>query len=79
MTTITINVSEEVNRDFREVVKKKIGSNKGALGKAVEEALKEWIEEEKQKNIAERQKKMLTKGLYSLNGKKFNREEIYER
>lgn len=79
MATITINVKDEVDKEFRETVKKRLGQGKGVLGKAVEEALNKWVEEEEQRKIAERQKELMRKGLYSLKGWKFNREEIYDR
>ncbi|MBI2673414.1 hypothetical protein HYX19_04080 [Candidatus Woesearchaeota archaeon] len=79
MATITINIGDDVDREFRETVKEKMGQHKGTLGKAIEEAIKKWIEEKKQKKIAERQLNFMDKGLYSLKGWKFSREEIYER
>ncbi|MEK6984730.1 MAG: hypothetical protein AABX33_09230 [Nanoarchaeota archaeon] len=79
MATITISVKDDVNKEFRETVKKKLGQGKGILGKAVEEAMEKWIEEEEQIKIAERQKELMRKGLYSLKGWKFNRDEIYDR
>ena len=79
MGTITISIKDNVERDFRESVKEKIGTSKGSLGKAVEEALKIWIEGKKQRKIAERGLELTKKGLYSLKGWKFNRDEIYDR
>lgn len=79
MTTVTINVKDEINKEFRETVKKKLGQGKGILGKAIEDAMKKWIEEEKQKKIVERQIRFMQKGLYSLKGWKFKRDEIYDR
>lgn len=78
MATITLNVNNDINEEFRQIVKSKFGEGKGILGKAVEEAIKKWIFEQKQKAITERQLKLMKHGLYSLNGYKFNREEIYE-
>lgn len=79
MATITINISDEMAKAFRETVKRKLGERKGMLGKAIEEAVEKWVEEENQTKIAERQIAMMRKGLYSLKGWKFNREEIYDR
>ena len=79
MATITISVKDDVNKEFREVVKKKLGNGKGVLGKAVEEAIKEWVHREEQKEIAKQAMEMMNKGLYSLKGWKFNRDEIYDR
>lgn len=79
MATITISVKDNVEKEFRETVKKKLGQGKGVLGKAVEEAIEKWVHDKNQKEIAERQKELMRKGLYSLKGWKFNRDEIYDR
>jgi len=79
MAIMTISIKDEVAKEFRQTVKKEIGEGKGVLGHAVEEAIKKWIEEKKQREIAERQKKFMKEGLYSLKGWKFNRDEIYDR
>lgn len=79
MATITICINEETNKRFREIIKRNMGEGKGILGKAVEEAINRWIEDEEQKQIAERQMQLAKKGLYSLKGWKFNREEANER
>ena len=79
MATITINVKDQIGKEFRETVKAKLGQGKGVRGKAVEEAIKRWIDEERQGKIAERQINLMKKGLYSLKGWKFNRREIYDR
>ena len=79
MAIITISVNDDVNKDFRETVKKKLGQGKGVLGKAVEDAIKKWVHDERQKEIAKRGMEMMNKGLYTLKGWKFNRDEIYDR
>ncbi|ACJ16733.1 hypothetical protein, conserved [Thermococcus onnurineus NA1] len=40
---MTISVDDEVERKFRELVEKKYGKIRGALGVAVTEAMKLWI------------------------------------
>ena len=79
MATITISVKDDIDKEFRETVKKKLGQGKGVLGKAVEEAMEKWVHEQKQKEIAKRAMEMMNKGLYSLKRYKFNRDEIYDR
>ena len=79
MATITLNVKDNIEKEFRDTVKKKLGAGKGVLGKAVEDAMTKWTHEQKQKEIAESAKKMMRNGLYSLKGWKFNRDEIYDR
>ncbi len=79
MAIMTISISDETAQKLREEVIRKLGDKKGVLGKAIEEAIKNWLEEKEQKEIAERQKEKMKKGLYSLKGWKFNREEVHER
>ena len=66
-------------KEFRQTVKEELGEGKGKLGKAIEEAMKKWVHEQKQREIAERAMKMMEKALYTLKGWKFNRDEIYDR
>lgn len=42
---INITLSEDLERRFREEVFKRYGMKKGNIAKAVEEAIKKWIEE----------------------------------
>ena len=79
MGVITISMKDEVEKELRQTVKYEHGDSKGALGKAIEEAVNRWIEEKKQKEIAKRAMEMMNKGLYSLKGWKFNRDELYDR
>ena len=79
MGIITISVDDDVEKEFRKLLEER-GSKKGDFGKAVTKAMKKMIEEEKHREIAERQKKMSEKGLYSLpKNWKFKRDEIYDR
>ncbi len=78
MVTITLNVNNEINNEFRQIVKSKFGEGKGILGKAIEDAIKKWIYEQKQKEITERQLEIGRNGTWSRKGYKFNRDEIYE-
>ncbi len=73
MGTITISVDDEVEKEFRKTVEHE-GGKKGDLGKAVTEAMKKWADEKKMKDIVERQKMFMEKGLYRLpKNWKFNR------
>jgi len=45
--TIRGQVTEELEKGFRKLAMEKFGYTKGALSKALEEAVKEWIEKNK--------------------------------
>ena len=79
MGTVTINLDEETETNFRNYVSKEYGTNKGVLGKAISEALNKWLEEKKQKEIATSAIKRMKKG-FNLGGFKYkSRDELYER
>ncbi len=79
MGTITVNVSDETEHLFRETVQEKLGKEKGVLGKALDEAMKQWAEEKRQHEIAQRQLSLLKKGFALGFGKrKITREELYD-
>lgn len=79
MGTITVNVKDEVEKEFRKVASIVHGEKKGYLGKAIAEAMQRWIDEKKQEEIAERELKLLEKGFNF--GKKLYeaRDELHER
>ena len=79
MGTMTINISDETERKFREAVKAELGEGKGKLGQAVEDALRKWFEEDEQIKLRQEALALLKKGLYKV-GKNytFKREEAYE-
>ena len=79
MATITLNVTDEVNNEFRSVVKTNFGEGKGKLGKAIEEAIKIWIFQQKQKELSTKGLSLLKEGIWSKKNYKFNREEAYDR
>jgi len=79
MAVMTISMKDEVEKKFRQTVKSEFGDGKGALASAIEEAVNKWMEEKKQKELAKRAMEMMNKGLYSLKGWKFNRDELYDR
>ena len=79
MGIITVSISDEAENKLRKTAKKELGEGKGVLGKAIEEAIGVWHGEKEQKEIAKRAMEMMNKGLYSLKGWKFNRDELYDR
>ena len=79
MGTITINISDETEKKFREKVRETLGEGKGKLGQAVEEIMSKWVEEAEYQKLMKEAVAMLKKGLYKLpKGYKFRREEAYE-
>ncbi|CAD6493256.1 MAG: hypothetical protein LAKADJCE_00479 [Candidatus Argoarchaeum ethanivorans] len=79
MGTITVNVKDEVEKEFRAVAVIIHGGRKGYLEKAVTESMQKWINEKKQEKIAEMELKLLEKGFNF--GKKLygTREELHDR
>jgi len=74
MGVVTITLDDSVEGKLRELAK-----GKGALGKAISEATKQWLEKQYQNELAQRGLKLLKKGwpmgkiLYK------KREELYDR
>ncbi|MBI4174264.1 MAG: hypothetical protein HY517_01355 [Candidatus Aenigmarchaeota archaeon] len=79
MGVITLSIDEESEKLLRKLTEEE-GGKKGDMSKIVGDAIKRISDEKKQREIAERQKKMSEKGLYSLpKNWKFKRDEIYDR
>ena len=80
MGTITVNVTDETESLFREAVEERLGKQKGALGRALDEAMKTWAQEKLQNEIAERQLLLMKKGFsLGFNNKKILRDELHDR
>ena len=79
MGTMTINVDNEVEQQCRAIAQKIYSKKKGYLGNAVTSAMKKWIDEMKQKQISERELKLLENGFDMGKFKFRSREELYER
>ena len=79
MGTITVNVSDDVEKEFRKLVSSVHGARKGELGKALTEAMQKWVYEKKQEKIAQEALKLLD--LKFNFGKRLYRErdELHER
>lgn len=75
--TITVNVEEEVETEFRKQAGRKFGKKKGYLGKAITEAMKEWTKKRNQ-DIDNRFLAIMKEGVKTKKWK-FNRAELYER
>ena len=77
MGTITINLKDNIESQFRGLVKEEVGTYKGALGQALEEALQLWITQKKEEEISKRQLAMMRKARV-LGKYIFNRDELHE-
>ncbi|MDE1833954.1 MAG: hypothetical protein KGH64_01305 [Candidatus Micrarchaeota archaeon] len=75
--TITVNVEEDVDSEFRKQASLKYGKKKGYLGKALTEAMMEWAKA-KDADIESQALKLLKEGI-KMKKWKFNRDELYER
>jgi len=49
MARVNLTISDELEEKFREMVFKKYGMKKGNITKAVQEAIRLWIETEKER------------------------------
>ena len=79
MGTITISLHEDIEKNFRDTVKKQKGVGKGKLGEAIGEALLDWTEKKNQDVIAKRMMAIMEKGFHLGKVGKWKREELYER
>lgn len=79
MGTMTISIDNDVEQQFRAIAQKIYSKKKGYLGNAVTSAMKKWIDEMKQKQISERELKLLENGFDMGKFKFRSREELYER
>lgn len=46
MGTVHVEISDELEMKFRQLILQKFGTKKGALTMAIEEAIKLWVEKE---------------------------------
>lgn len=79
MGTVTVSINDEIEKKFRAVAGKLYSRKKGYLGKAITEAMQKWIDEKKQKEIAEEELKVLERGFEMGRLRIKTRAEIYER
>jgi HEPN domain-containing protein len=79
MGTITVNIKDEVEKEFKAIASIAHGEEKGYLERAVTEAIQRWIYEKRQEKIAEEALKLLETGFDF--GKRLykDRSDLYER
>lgn len=79
MGTITLSIDDQTEADFRRLVEKILGRRKGALGEATTEAMKIWIREKTQEEIA-RDALELTGRVYHFGTRRYaSRKDLYDR
>lgn len=49
MARVNLTVSDELEKEFREKVFERYGMKKGNIAKAIEEAIREWVERDTEK------------------------------
>jgi hypothetical protein len=77
--TITLNIDEDVNKEFRKIVIQKYGVKKGSLSRAVEDAFKLLIQNINSNNADIDLQNKINNG-YNLGGLLYkNRDELHER
>ena len=75
--TVTINLDENIEKEFKEKARLKYGKRKGSLAKAMNEDLEEWLKNDNNDMLKENLE-LLGKGI-RMKKWKFNREDLYER
>lgn len=78
-TTLTVNADEGVLAEFREWAAKVYGGGKGHLGKALNEAIKLWMQAHKRKSAQEELFRILDEGIGAGGLKYKHRSELYDR
>jgi len=76
MGTITININDDVENNFRKKVYRLYGKRKGVLGKALTEAILEWGRKKEYLNVC---MKLLEEGVDLGKLKYKTREELHDR
>ncbi len=79
MGVITISVDDETEQRFRESVRSQKGEGKGFLGKAVSEAMRNYLTEKEQTQIAAEALASMRKGFPMGKILWKNRAELHER
>jgi hypothetical protein len=79
MGTITISVDDDTERTFREVAGRKLGKKKGYLGQATTEAMRLWIRQMTQEEIARDALHLLETSVDYGEWRYRGRQELYDR
>jgi len=79
MGTITINIDDNIENEFRNYLSEKGEILKGTLGKAITEAIAKWLKEKKQEEISIKAIERMKEGFSSGGFKIKSRSELHER
>jgi hypothetical protein len=79
MGTITISVDDAVEEKFREVAKRVLGERKGYLGEATTEAMRLYIREKTQEEIARDARMLLEKEYHFGSRRATTRGDLHDR
>ncbi|MBI4162781.1 MAG: hypothetical protein HY513_03790 [Candidatus Aenigmarchaeota archaeon] len=74
--TITVSVDKETEEKFRKLASATYGNQKGYLGKALTDAMKEWEKKKEESDAVAKMLKLMEKGI-KMKKWEFNRNEIY--
>ncbi|MEK6888467.1 MAG: hypothetical protein AABX14_05985 [Candidatus Aenigmatarchaeota archaeon] len=77
MATLTVNVSDDIEKKFRKMAGSKYGKRKGYLGEAVTEAMKTWMKSDS--SSVKKALELLEKGHNSGGLLYKSRDELHER
>lgn len=76
---MTISISDQTEKQFRKRVRKEIGTGKGKIGQAADDAFKGWVADKEQREIARRGIELLNRGFKMGKILYKHRSELYER
>ena len=79
MGVITISISDDVEKRFREFAKLQNGERKGHLGDAVTEAIEKWMKDQEAERATKRFIERMRKGFKVGKILYKNRDELYDR
>ncbi len=79
MGTITVSLKDGIEQEFRAVAAETFGRGRGHLGKAIAEAMQNWVYERKQDKIAREALDMMDHGFTCGKIAYTHRSELHER
>ncbi len=74
MTIIKGEIPENINQEFRKLAMERFGYEKGAIGKAIEEAIIKWIMDQKNRETEEENERLINNKFYRENKKRLYME-----